>query len=207
MARQPQTPEQIAARVAKSKATKLAKKNSALATLGVPARTKNSKFRKKREMTPDQKEAAVARLAAAREAKGPSEQLSIPEELRNIPDTDPFSPKRVRGWIRNTQLKLKSMRGMKESKEANERSLYTQQEVYLGNLQNYLRTGIYCDNRWGAEQQHRVSYKCVGMAYYLDGTPKRSVGTWYPDIGAKYTEEMALEEYGTRSISNKSKVY
>ena len=31
------------------------------------------------------------------------------------------------------------------------------------------------------------------MAYYPDGTPKRSVGVFYPDINIVWTNEMELE--------------
>tara|TARA_R110000868_G_scaffold398071_1_gene671046 strand:+ start:518 stop:1045 length:528 start_codon:yes stop_codon:yes gene_type:complete len=163
--------------------------------------------RKKRQLSEEQRQELRERLEKAREAKAPSQQLTINESLRGIPDTDPFSPARVRGWIRNTQLKLKALRGLKDSKDLKERAMYVREEVYLGNLQNYLRTGVYCDNRWGAEQQHKVSYKCVAMAYYADGTAKRSVGVWYPDIGGKYTVEMAEEDNAKRSVPDKVKVH
>jgi len=35
--------------------------------------------------------------------------------------------------------------------------------------------------------------RCVAMAYYPDGTPKRSVGVFYPDINIVWTNEMELE--------------
>jgi hypothetical protein len=31
------------------------------------------------------------------------------------------------------------------------------------------------------------------MAYHPDGTPKRSVGVWYPDIQETWTKEMENE--------------
>ena len=83
---------------------------------------------------------------------------------------------------------------MKDSKDPKERAAYKETETYLANLQAYLRTGVYFDNRWGAEKQHKVTHRCVAMAYNKDGTPKRTVGTWYPDIGEVYTKEMAEEE-------------
>jgi hypothetical protein len=36
------------------------------------------------------------------------------------------------------------------------------------------------------------------MAYYPDGTPKRSVGVFYPDIGAVWTSGMNETEYVTQ---------
>ena len=193
MARRKLTAEEMEAKVAKMKATKAANKAKALEKLGLAKYDRSVKPRKKRKMTDEQKAAAAERLAKAREAKKPAAMLTVHETLRHIPDTDPFAPARVRGWIKNQSLMLKSMKSMKDSKDAKERAAYLDTEVYLANLQAYLRTGVYMDHRWGAERQHKVSHRCVAMAYHRDGTPKRTVGVWYPDIGEVYTQEMALE--------------
>ena len=207
MARKKLTPDEMAAKVAKMKATKAANKAKALETLGLSKYNRTPmKTRKKRIMTEEQKAAASERLAKAREAKGPSQLLTVHESLRNIPDTDPFAPARVRGWIKNQAMMLKSMRSMKDSKDAKERAAYIDTECYLANLQAYLRTGTYLDHRWGSEKQHKATMKCVAMAYYPDGTPKRTVGTWYPDIGT-YTKEMEYEDNGYRPAANKNKVH
>ena len=42
----------------------------------------------------------------------------------------------------------------------------------------------------GANEEHRVVPRVVAMAYNSDGTPKRNVGFWYPDIKAVWTKEM-----------------
>lgn len=207
MARKPMTDAQKKARAEKAKATRERKKREALQTLGLEKYDRSKKPRKKRKMTEEQKAAAAERLAKAREAKKPSQLLTVHESLRDIPETDPFAPARVRGWIKNQSLMLKSMKSMKDSKDPKDRAAYTDTEVYLANLQAYLRTGVYLDSRWGAERQHRVTQKCVAMAYYPDGTPKRTVGVWYPDIGT-YTKEMELEDNGgVRSVSNKKQVH
>jgi hypothetical protein len=203
MARRKLTAEEMAAKVAKMKATKAANKAKALETLGLSKFDRTKKTRKKRVMTEEQKSAAAERLAKAREAKKPAAMLTVHESLRDIPDTDPFAPARVRGWIKNQSLMLKSMKSMKDSKDAKERAAYLDTEVYLANLQAYLRTGVYLDNRWGAERQHKVTQRCVALAYNNDGTPKRTVGVWYPDIGGVYTLEMEQEDNGIRPVSNK----
>lgn len=204
MARRKLTAEEMAAKVAKMKATKAANKAKALETLGLSKFDRTKKTRKKRVMTAEQKAAAAERLAKAREAKKPAAMLTVHESLRDIPDTDPFAPARVRGWIKNQSQMLKAMKPMKDSKDAKDRAAYLDVEVYLANLQAYLRTGVYLDNRWGAERQHRVTQRCVAMAYNKDGTPKRTVGVWYPDIGGVYTLEMEQEDNGIRPVSNKS---
>ena len=44
---------------------------------------------------------------------------------------------------------------------------------------------------------------CVAMAYYPDGTPKRSVGVFYSDINAVWTSGMDESEY----ISHENREY
>lgn len=205
MPRQPQTKEQIAARVAKAQATKAAKKNAALAQMGV-AVTKTSKKTSypTRKLTAEQKAAAAARLAAAREAKGPSQNMLIDPHVRNLPDDDIFSLKNVREWIKTNKQLLFAMKGMRESKEASERAAYMNVETYVANLEAYLRGGHYMDFRFGEHGQNKVTYICRAMAYYADGTPKRSVGVMYPDIGL-YTQEMEDNDR-RKAVPHKTKV-
>lgn len=186
--RRPLTPEQIAKRSAKAKATREANKKKALKELGLP--TNRKKVRKKRApMSEEQKAAAVKRLAKARKAKGPSQNKLIAEEVRLLPDDNPLSLTNVRSWIKENRDQLKSMRPNKDSKDAKIRAQYQQIETYVANLEAYLRTGTYTDNRYGMHGQNKILYRVTTMAYHRDGTPKRSVGFMYPDIGL-YTKEM-----------------
>jgi len=206
MARKPQTAEQIAARVAKMKATKAAKKAAALEQIGAKT-TKPKKVRTKRTMTAAQKAAAAERLQKAREAKGPSTNSTIDETVRNLPSDDLFSLTNVRQWIKTNKQLLQAMRDFKNSKDSSERARYTDIETYVANLEAYLRTGVYLDHRYGEERQSKVKMVSVAMSYYPDGTPKRSAGVWYSDIGV-YTDEMAQRDHEQRreAISNKSKI-
>jgi hypothetical protein len=81
------------------------------------------------------------------------------------------------------------MKSMKESKESTERAAFQRVEAYVANLESYLRGGTYTDLHFGDGGSKRVTNVCVAMAYYPDGSPKRSVGTFYQDIGT-YTQEM-----------------
>ena len=204
MARQPQTKEQIAARVAKAQATKAANKLNALAQMGVVAKTPKKSSYQPRKLTAEQKVAAVARLAAAREAKGPSQNTMIDEVVRKLPDDDTFSLKNVRQWIKTNKVLLVAMRGMKESKESSERAKYMNVESYVANLESYLRSGHYLDFRFGENGQNKVTYVCRAMAYHANGYPKRSVGVMYSDIGL-YTQEMDDDDR-RKAISNQTKV-
>lgn len=189
MARKPLTKEQIAARVAKAKATKAAKKQAAMEMMGV-TQTKFTKIRKKRAMSEEQKAAAAERLRKARENRGPSENKLIDEDVRNLPDDNPLSLKNVREWIKENKLLLSSIRGHRDSKDSAERAFYNKVETYVANLEAYLRSGVYLDNFYGSQMQYKITHRVTHMAYHKDGTPKRTIGYWYPDIGI-YTQEMA----------------
>ena len=208
MARKILTAEQQAAKVAKMKATKAANKAKALESLGL--KTKRTKIKKKRVMTEEQKAAASERLAKARAKKGPSQNKLIDESVRNLPDDNPLSLVNVRSWIKENRELMSAIRHQKDSKDSKERAQYHKVETYVSNLESYLRTGVYLDFFYGAQMQSKISMRVVVMAYEPDGTPKRSINWWYPDVGL-YTQEMANEDRLVRAqrrqaVSNKSKV-
>ena len=156
------------------------------------------KIRKKRKpMTEEQKQAAAARLEKAREARAAKNpdygQSGIHESLRNLPEDHPAHPKKVKQWIK-TQKELASSE--RRAVKQGVKGAYAKQsthEGYVRNLVKYLRDGDYVDDFYGEYMEHKIRWKCVAMAYYPDGTPKRSVGVWYPDIGT-YTQEMYDED-------------
>ena len=112
-------------------------------------------------------------------------------------------------WIKEQQDLLQGLgRDAKTSSDPNIRRLYWDTETYIFNLQRYLNDGVYRDHRYGAEKQNKIRHRCVGMAYYPDGTPKRTPGVFYYDIGEEYTNEMAAEDHARakQAISNKKRV-
>ena len=158
------------------------------------------KVRKRRKpMTEEQRRAASERLEkarAARAAKNPDYgQSGIHPTLRNLADDHPAHPKKVRQWIK-TQKELAASE--RKSVKQGVKGAYSKQcihEAYVRNLVKYLRDGDYVDMFYGEYMENRVKRKCVAMAYESDGTPKRDVGVWYPDIGT-YTQEMYNEDRG-----------
>lgn len=191
MARRKLTAEEMAAKVAKMKATKAANKAKALETLGL--KTERKKIRRTRKMTEEQKAAARNRLAKARANRGPSQNKLIDESVRNLPDDNPLSLKNVRSWIKENKLLLQSIKAFKDSKESKERDQYNRVQTYVSNLEAYLRDGLYRDHKYGSQMQNTIKMVVTHMAYYKDGTPKRTVGYVYPDIGM-YTKEMAEQD-------------
>ena len=168
------------------------------------------KPRKKRTLTEEQKAALVERMAKAREAKGPNKNLSIHESIRDLPAEHSLHPDKVKGWIKEQKDLLQGLgRDAKNSSDPNIRRLYWDTETYVFNLQRYLNDGIYRDHRYGAEKQSTLRLRSVRMSYYPDGTPKRTPGVFYPDIGEEYTNEMAAEDHASaqaKRVSNKKRV-
>ena len=159
------------------------------------------KVRKKRKpMTEEQRVAAAARLEKAREKrkeKNPDYgQSSLSTELRDLPDDHALHPKKIKEWIK-TQKDLASAArsGVRQKVKGAEAQLLIH-EGYIKNMQKYLRDGDWIDNFYGEHQQNRITHYCVAMAYEDDGTPKRSVGVFYPDLGCIYTQEIFNEEKG-----------
>ena len=167
------------------------------------------KIRKRRKpMTEEQKQAAAARLEKAREARAAKNpdygQSGIHASLRDLPDDHPAHPKKVKLWIKTQkELAASERRAVKQGVKG----AYSKQcihEAYVRNLVKYLRDGDYVDMFYGEYMEHQVKRKCVAMAYESDGTPKRDVGVWYPDIGT-YTQEMYNEDRGIVSEPSKKK--
>lgn len=156
--------------------------------------------RTRRKMTPEQKKAAAERLAAARAKRlknNPPQYLSIHEDVRNLPEDNPLAHKSVKEWIKtNKQLRtaIKPGRGVNDPKLW---SHYNSVDQYIKSMEAYLRDGVWTSLFYGEQQQNKIKYSVrkSGMAYNKDGTPKRSVGVWYEDIGQEYTQEMYNEEH------------
>ena len=157
------------------------------------------KIRKRRKpMTEEQKQAAAARLEKAREARAAKNpdygQSGIHVSLRDLPEDHPAHPNKVKKWIK-TQKELAAAE--RKSAKQSVKGAYSRQcthEGYVRNLVKYLRDGDYVDDFYGEYMEHKTGRRCIAMAYYPDGTLKRSVGVWYPDIGT-YTQEMYDEDH------------
>ena len=60
--------------------------------------------------------------------------------------------------------------------------------------EHYLKHGDWIAMFSGKNEEHKVVPMVVAMAYNPDGTPKRTIGFWNPDINAVWTKEMETGE-------------
>ena len=181
----------------------------------IVAETDNSdweapKVRKKRKpMTEEQRVAAAKRLEKAREKRAEKNpdygQSGIHQTLRDLPDVHPTHPKKVKQWIKTQKdLATAERAGVRQNVKGAVARL-AKHEAYVRNLQRYLREGDWIDNFYGEHQEKKMGWRCVALAYHDDGTPKRDIGTWYPDMGCVYTREMFNEDRGIENVRKERK--
>jgi hypothetical protein len=85
------------------------------------------------------------------------------------------------------------MRDQKDSKDTNARREYQVAEAYVKNLAIYIKDGIYLDHKYGANREGTMNIISIVNAYNPDGSVKRTLGMFYPDLDEVWTEELAAE--------------
>lgn len=163
------------------------------------SQTKNKKPRKKRFLTPDQKEAAAKRLEAAREKRlrdNPPAYKSVhPDVLALTPD-DHLNVNNVKLWIKHQQDLFKEHKQDYKKGEKGAYGAMISTDTYIKNMQAYLRTGVWLDNTWGKKRENKVMAVCEHVAYYHEGKNKgfikRSQNTYYKDLGRVYKSDMGI---------------
>ena len=117
--------------------------------------------RKRKPMTPEQRAAAVERLAKAREAKGPVQHQNIHPEVIAKPDDHFLSLKNVRSWIKSNKEQLSSLRGEVRRDVKGAKSRFHSIEGYIRHMQHYLKHGDWIDNAYGEHQEKSVRWKTI----------------------------------------------
>jgi len=153
--------------------------------------------KRRKPMSPQQRAEAAERLAKARakrQAINPPQYKNIHENVLKLNDDHHLSHMKVKAWIKHNKELLseerKAVRQNVKGAEAKAKST----EGYIRNLEKYLRDGDYVDNCYGQDQQNKIRWKCVAMAYDKDGEPIRTKGVFYTDLGYRWGEEPSNEQ-------------
>ena len=154
-------------------------------------------------MTKEQREAAAARLAKAREKRElnnpESTNKSIHESVRKLSDKHPLSLNKVRKWIRTQKTLRAELNKSVRKNEKGALARFLVVDSYIKNMENYLRTGEWLDLCFGEHQEHRIKFRSIKLAYHssgpMKGLAKRTMGVFYPDIGDFWSMEMDREYY------------
>ena len=164
---------------------------------------KPMKVKLTRKISEEQREALRERMKEMRKKRKPAEYKNINERVIALPDDDTYSFKNVKEWIKHNKEMVAALGkqgrgryvGEKERRIAENQA--ASRKSYIRYCEHYLKTGDWIGMFSGRDEEHKVVPRCVTMAYYPDGTPKRSVGVFYPDIGVVWSKGMDESEYGT----------
>lgn len=158
-------------------------------------------MKKKRKLSEETKEKLRVRLAEMRAKKKPAEYKNVAKSVLDLPDDDKYSFKNVKEWIKQSKLKVstltKTARGFRTPPQQKQQAANAAEhkKAYIRYCEYYLKTGDWIGMFSGEEETNKVVPKCIAMAYYPDGTPKRSVGVFYSDINLVWTNEMDEKDY------------
>jgi hypothetical protein len=160
------------------------------------ARKKIKPIRKTKTLTAAQKEAQRIRLEKMRAKKKPPEYKNVHPYVLSLDDEEPYSLKNVKVWIKHNKELVSMLTARARNKDMSpkdKQQALTQaddKKAYIRYIEHYIKTSDWIGMFSGQNEMKKVVPKCVAMAYYPDGTPKRSVGVFYPDIKAVWTQQM-----------------
>ena len=112
----------------------------------------------RRKLTQQQKQAAAARLAAARAKKGEPKYSQYDQSVVNLPDDHKLSFKKVRSWIKANKDKLPPLKKSMNRKEKGSIAEYHKVQGYISNMESYLRNGLWLDLFYGEDQQYSTGW-------------------------------------------------
>ena len=120
----------------------------------------------RRKLTQEQKQAAAARLAAARAKKGEPKYSQYNQKVVNLPDDHKLSFKKVRSWIKTNKEKLPLLKKAVRQKERGSIARLAITEGYISNMESYLRNGLWLDLFYGEDQEHSTGWFRRHVACY-----------------------------------------
>lgn len=150
----------------------------------------------KRNISEERKQQLREQLEKARARKKPAEYKNVHSSVLALPEDSEYSFKNVKEWIKDNKEQIaalnKSARSFRTDPKDKQKAsnLAESKKAYIRMCEHYLKTGDWIATHSGKEEGHKVVPRVTTMAYYPDGTPKRTVGYWYPDIEAIWTKEM-----------------
>ena len=160
------------------------------------ARKKIKPIRKKKTLTVAQKEAQRIRLEKMRAKKKPPEYKNVHPYVLDLDDEAPYSLKNVKVWIKHNKEMVSMLSARARNRETSQKdkqhalNMADNKKAFIRYIEHYIKTGDWIGMFSGQNETTKVIPKVVAMAYYPDGTPKRTVGYWYPDIKTVWTNEM-----------------
>ena len=144
------------------------------------------------------------KMAALRAKKKPPKMTGVHPSVLELPDDNVFSYKNVKKWIKHSKdlvsqyTKTARSRATTPQDKQKASNAADHKKVYIRELEYYLKSGDYISYFSGQDETIKVNPRCVAQAFYPDGTPKRSVGVFYPDINMVWTQGLDESEFGLK---------
>ena len=120
--------------------------------------------RKRKPMTPEQRAAAVERLAKAREAKGPVQHQNIHPEVLAKPDEYFLSANKVKSWIKSNKEQLSALRCEVRRDVKGALAKFHSKQGYIRQMQHYLKHGDWITDFYGEYEEKRIKWKTIHPA-------------------------------------------
>ena len=164
-------------------------------------REKLQPIKKKRKLSEEAREKLRIRLAKMRAKKKPADYKNIAESVLALPDDDKYSFKNVKTWIKHSKDLVLEYNKIARSRVSSSQEVQKasnaaeHKKAYIRYMELYLKSGDWVSMFSGEDENQKVIPRCIALAYHADGTPKRSVGVFYPDINAVWTKEMNELDY------------
>ena len=165
---------------------------------------KPMKVKRTRKITEEQREALRQRMIEMRKKRKPAEYKNVSMKVFALQEDDRYSFKNVIEWIKETKDQIsalnKQARGRNVLPQDRQKAsnLVDSKKAYIRYCEHYIKTGDWIGMFSGKHEEQKVVPRCIAMAYYPDGTPKRSVGIFYSDINMVWTKGMDESEYATQ---------
>lgn len=170
------------------------------------------KIKKPRKLTEEHREKLRKRLAEMRAKKKPAQYKNLHRDVAALPDDDNYSFKNVKEWIAESKIQVSAftaaskVRSATPAERQKAENAAANKKSYIRMCEHYLKNGDWISMFSGKNENCKTYPRVVAMAYNPDGTPKRTVGYWYPDVEAVWTKEMDeldwLGEDGTFGSGN-----
>jgi len=117
--------------------------------------------RKKRQMTQEQKDAAIERLRIAREKKGPAQYKNVAKSVIDLPDDHYLSYKSVKKWIKTQQEIARAERkNVSRNIKGADAKMYAAQG-YVRQMQHYIQHGDWPNDFYGEYEEKRIIWKTI----------------------------------------------
>ena len=118
----------------------------------------------RRKMSEEQREKAAERLRLAREKRlreNPPKYANIHPSVLAKPDDHALSRKKVVQWIKTQKSLLSAERGNVRRNVKGAIAKVANHQGYIRHMENYLRSGDWCDDFYGEYAEKRVQWRVV----------------------------------------------